>query len=281
MRTHPVTKKKVGGQKAAKSKKESTPSPEDENEGAVDAFMTEVESELRDEQIQKIWDRYKVWVYGAMAGLVFGVAAFQYLQGLATERLALQADTFARATEQLADGNNDAALSELSAVVDQGGPYGALADLQRAGILLEQGNTRDAISIYRTLSNDANIAYVFSDLATLLWGIHGLDSEDPGVLEDAIEPLTDPSNAYSFSALELMALLSARRGDIDGARAILDQLVDDANTPAAIKNRASELSAVYNSPVGSVPSRTVTSPLTDSGDLDETMTDSDKPAETP
>lgn len=273
MRTHPVTKNKVGSQKAAKSKKESTPSPDDE-EGAIDAFMTEVESELRDEQIQKLWERYKVWIYGAMAGLVVAVAAFQFWQGQMAERLAQQADSFARATEQLVDGNPDSALSELTAVVEQGGPYGALADLQRAGILLEQDKLQDAISIYRTLSSDASIDLVFSDLATLLWGIHGLDSEDPAVLEDAIAPLTDPSNAYSYSALELMALLSARRGDLDEARAILAQLIEDTNTPAAIKARAVELAAVYNSPVGAISPRRVVEP-------DATMTDSDNQAEAP
>ena len=281
MRTHPVTKKKVGSQKAAKARKESTPTPDDEESGAIDAFMTEVESELRDEQVQKLWDSYKGWIYGAMAGLVLAVAAFQAWQGMVTDRLAQQADTFARATEQLVDGNSDAALSELSAVVEQGGPYGALADLQRAGILLEQNKQQDAISIYRTLSNDASVDYVFSDLATLLWGIHGLDSEDPAVLEDAIAPLTDPSNAYSYSALELMALLSARRGDLDEARAILDQLIEDANAPAAIKARAVELSAVYNSPIGSAPPRRAVESEPDKAEPDATMTDSDNQAEAP
>lgn len=274
MRIHFVTKKKDGSQKAAKSKKESTPAPKDENEGAIDAFMTEVESELRDEQIQKLWDRYKGLVYGAMGGLVLAVAAFQFWQGQVTERLAQQADSFARATEQLVDGNPDAALSALTEVVEQGGPYGALADLQRAGILLEQDKRQDAISIFRTLSNDTSIDFVFRDLATLLWGIHGLDSEDPAVLEGAIAPLTDPSNAYSYSALELMALLAASRGDLDEARSILDELIEDTNTPAAIKARASELSAVYNSPVGAATPRRVVEP-------DATMMDSDNPAEAP
>ncbi|MBT6088722.1 MAG: tetratricopeptide repeat protein [Rhodospirillaceae bacterium] len=269
-----MTKNKVGSQKATKAKKESKPSPDDEEEGAVDAFLTEVESELRDEQIQKLWDRYKVWIYGAMAGLVVAVAAFQYWQGQVEERLTQQADSFARATEQLVDGNPDAALAELTAVVEQGGPYGALADLQRAGILLEQDKLQDAISIYRTLSTDSSIDFVFSDLATLLWGIHGLDSEDPAVLEDAIGSLTDPSNAYSYSALELMALLSARRGDLDEARTILEQLLEDTNTPAAIKARAGELAAVYNSPLGAAPPRPVVEP-------DTTMPDSDNQAEAP
>jgi hypothetical protein len=243
-----VTEKKVGGLAAAKTKKSSKPTPEEEEAKAIDALMTEVESDLRDEQLRKLWDSYKGWIFGAAAAVVLAVAAYQTWQGIVVDRLAVQADAFARATEQMADGNQDAALTELLTVAEDGGAYGVLAELRRAGILLEQDKPEDAVAIYRTLSTEVTLDPVFSDLATLLWGIHGLDSEDPETLAAALETLTDPSNAYSYSALELMALLAVRRGALDEARAILDQLLQDTNTPVGVRSRAGELAAVFAGP---------------------------------
>lgn len=284
MRTHPVSTKKAGRRKAAKDKTPAVPTPEEEEEKATDAFMTEVESELRDEQMQKFWQSYQGYIYGALAAVVFGVAAFQWWQGQAAEQLAQQADGFALATERLADGDQDAALAMLLTVAEEGGAYAALADLQRAGVLLEQDKRDEALEIYRALSADSTLDYVFTDLAALLWAIHGMESEDPAVLQDVLAPLTDPSNSYSYSALELMALLSMRTGDTGAAIATLDQLIQDANTPASIKARASEMSAVFSSQGGVVRSSLGTSPApeadTEMDSPDESVVP-DTPAEAP
>lgn len=264
MRTHPVSTKKAGGRKAAKDKKPAVPTPEEEEEKATDAFMTEVESDIRDEQMHKFWQTYQGYIYSAIAAVILIVAAFQWWQGQVAEQLAMQADGFARATEHLADGDQDAALAGLLSVAEEGGAYAALADLQRAGVLLDQDKRDDALEIYRALSADSSLDYVFTDLAALLWAIHGMESEDPAVLQDVLAPLTDPSNSYSYSALELMALLSMRTGDRDSAIATLNQLIQDTNTPGSIKARASEMSAVFSSQSGVVRSSLSPSPVIES-----------------
>lgn len=242
-----MTKQKAGARKAAKAKKGAVPTPEEEAAAEADAFMSEVEADMRDEQLQKMWERYRNPIFAAMGALVLGVAGYQFWQATIADRLAQQADTFAQATNYLVEENTDQALIELQAVAEEGGAYGALADLQRAGVLVGEGQRDEAIAIYQRLSSDPAVDYVFSDLAALLWGIHGLDTEDPATLEQVLAPLTDPSNAHSYSALELTALLAVRRGDMQSATTILDQLINDANTPQSIRNRAGELAAVFNS----------------------------------
>ena len=261
-----MTKKKAGDRKVAKQKKPAIPTPEEEEAKAADAFMTEVEADIRDEQLQKFWDTYKGLIFGAMAVLVLAVAAVQLWQGMEEDRLAAQADTFARATEHLADGDQDSALADLAAVAQEGGAYGALADLQRAGVLLEQDKRDEALEIYRSLSADSSLDYVFVDVATLLWAIHGIESEDSAVLLDALAPLTDPGNSYSYLALELTALLSVREGNMSEAAAVFEQLIQDSNTPASIKARAQEMAAVFNSPVGAGTKRDSSADETSSPD---------------
>jgi hypothetical protein len=245
-----VSKKKAGARKAAKAKSDADPSSEEDEEGkAFDAFMTEVETDLRDEHFQKLWERSRNWIFAGLAAFILGVAGYQYLDRVQADRLTAQANAFVRAVDGLNAGNTETALADLAAVAEQGGNYGALAKLRRATVHLQQGSTADAIAIYRGLSEDFTLDPSFNDLATLLWALHGLDTEDPATLEEALMPLTSPNNAYGYSALELMALLAARQGDIPEALDILADLLADQNTPGAIRSRAEELSAVYQSPV--------------------------------
>lgn len=244
-----MSKQKARDRKAAKEKKESPdPQPEESDEDkAMNALMSEIEADLRDEQMHELWDRYKNVLFAGIAVIFLGVSGYQYLESVDATRLAEQADRFAVATDDLDAGNIESALADLERVAAEGGNYGALAQLRRAAVMIEQGNTAQALDIYRTLSNDASLDFAFADLATVLWALHGMDTEDPEVLLQALAPLTDPSNAFTYSALELTAVLEAKQGDIQNAINILDGLAADSNAPSAVKARAEELSAVYRS----------------------------------
>lgn len=239
-----MTKQKGGGRKEAKTKTDKD-TPEEEEQKALDAFMTEIEDDLRDEQLAKLWNKYKSAFYGAMAAIVAVVAGYQYWQGLQAERLAAQADAYAEATVAIEEGNTEAALQVLGDVAAKGGNYQAIADLQRAALLVEQNQLQDALSLYKSLRAEPGIALAYRDLATVLWAMHGMGTEDTAVLEDALYPLTDPTNPFSYSALELLALLAVERGDIAEARSILQDLLDDAGTPSGIRGRAAEMNAVF------------------------------------
>lgn len=242
-----MTKQKAGSRKVAKAKKEAGSSSDKEEDATFDALMSEVEADLRDEQMQQFWAKYRNSIFAAMGAIVLVVAAYQGWQSMLQNRMAAQADSFAEATAYLIEDNTTAALAELQSVAEEGGAYGALADLQRAGILLEQGQRDEAMAIYQRLSADPAVDYVFSDMASLLWGLHGLDSEDPATLKQALAPLTDPSNAHSYTALELTALIAVRQGETAEALSIFEQLINDANTPVGIRNRATEMAAVFGS----------------------------------
>ncbi len=244
-RTHRVTKQKGGGRKAAKTGK-NKPTPEEEEQQALDAFMTEIEDDLRDEQLQKLWDKYKSAVFGGMAAIVAVVAGYQYWLGQQEERLAAQADAYASAVVAIEDGNAENALQALGDVAAGGGNYQAIADLRRAALLIEQGQRQDALSLYRSLRNEASVAQAYRDLASVLWAMHGVGVEDTAALEDALYPITAPTNPFSYSALELLAVLAVERSDIDESRSILQDLLDDAGTPSGIRGRAEEMMAVLS-----------------------------------
>ena len=245
-----MSTKKTKGRKAAKENKDAVQSLEEKiEEAGFNALMSEIESDLREEHIQKLWDRFRNPVIASIAALVLGVSGYQYWESLQEQRLEVQANTFSIAAAEISLGNTDDALLKLEGIAEQGGNYGALADLRRASIFLEQGKNAEALTIYQNLSADTSVEPAFADLATLLWVLHGIETMDPVILEDALVPLTSLSNAYSYSALELLAVLAAKRGDLTEATAILDDLLEDANTPGTIRARAEELKAVYQSPL--------------------------------
>lgn len=238
---------KAGKEKIRQDLAKGNKSSSDDNkvEESVDALMTEIESDIRDEQIQKLWAQHRSWVLGAVIAIVVVVAGYQVRQNIVEKRLSEQAEFFSDAKDYLVNGKSDAAYDIFSKVSEQGGAYGGIADFKRAGIFLEDGKLSEALLIFRNLSEDSTLQKAYRDLATMLWGIHGLDTENIDLLERGLVELTDPANGYSYMASELMALLAARRGAFNEARSILNELIADNATPMSVRRRSQELLTVF------------------------------------
>ncbi|HRQ81072.1 MAG TPA: hypothetical protein PKZ97_08130, partial [Azospirillaceae bacterium] len=60
-----------------------------------------------------------------------------------------------------------------------------------------------------------------------------------------LAPLLAPANPWRFQAKELAGVLAARAGDRAKAQSYFQQLADDAQAPAGVRARATDLAAHY------------------------------------
>ena len=65
-----------GNKPIARDPKKTNKLPDD-TEDAVDSFLTEIESDIRDDQLRKLWFKYKNLFYGSMVALVLFVGSYQ------------------------------------------------------------------------------------------------------------------------------------------------------------------------------------------------------------
>ena len=220
---------------------------EDEDKVAVDSFLTEIESDIRDEQLQKLWLKYRSLFFVSLAVLVIGVASYQFWIKLEKNRISQQATVYDNALALMNAEDFEPALELFSQVSNDGGNYAALADLQRASILINQGKKEDALSIYRSLADKRNISDKFKNLALLLEVLHGVELMDTEYLSNNMSDLTNPSNPFVYNALELKALIQYKNGNINGAIDTLKNLIKDERTPVDILQRANEVITVLES----------------------------------
>ena len=59
-----------------------------------------------------------------------------------------------------------------------------------------------------------------------------------------LQPLSEAGNPWRHSALEIMALIAQKSGDIKTARGYLNRLVDDAEATSGVRGRASQMLAI-------------------------------------
>jgi len=207
----------------------------------VPDLIDEVQEELRAERAQRFWKRFGSAIAGVALVVLAGVGGWQFWQQRQASEASAAAQVFlaaSRATE--AEGADLAAGAERFAGLAAQGPagYRTLASFRAAALQAETGRREEARVTWNRIASDTAVDALYRDLASLMWALHGLETEAPEALEARLRPLAASGGAWRASAQELLGLLALRRNDAAEARRLFEALANDVTAPPALRDRA-------------------------------------------
>jgi len=209
-----------------------------ENEG----FAREVDEELRVDRLTAWWRRWRWAIIGGALAVVLGTAASVGWDAWRERVRTADARAFDQALQQHDDAAPTAdALAEMAGDAATG--YAAVARLTAAQLFAGAGESERASDMLAAVASDAGVPARYRDLARLLDIASSFDATAPDAVIAELQPLTEAGAPWRHSARELLAAAQLEAGDRAGARATLDELVADAETPQSMRGRARELLA--------------------------------------
>ncbi|HEX8554346.1 MAG TPA: tetratricopeptide repeat protein [Sphingomonas sp.] len=206
------------------------------------AFLREVDEELRRDQLAGFWTRYG---RATIAAVLIALAAFggflfwQHRQGVAAgeEGEKLQTAYDALASDRVPQAA--APLADLAGSSREG--YRAIALFTQADVLLRKQDTKGAAAKFAAVAGDADQPAAFRELALIRQTSAEYDTLAPQVVIDRMRPLAVPANAYFGSAGELLAVAYIRTGRRDLAGRLFGQIAANAQVPDTIRQRAVQM----------------------------------------
>ena len=229
------------------------------NAGArVADIFDEVNDDLRTERAGQLARRYGGVVAAVVLLIAGGVIGYEAWRGQEAKKTEVVAAAYLTAANAGAAG-----LPALTTIADTGPPgYRALAELQRATLLVQAKDSPGALAAWDRLAHDTGADPLLRDLASLLWAQHQTDTGPADAVLARLQPLTAPTNPWRPLALETQSWVLARTGQTEQARLILAGLVVDQAAPEGVRGRANALLARMSAPPGIPPA---TSPPTSPG----------------
>ena len=215
------------------------------DDAAADLLIQEVETELRNEQMARLWRRHGPILVGIALAAVLGVAGWQGWRAWDNQQRKVASQDFTEIGASLDQGKRDDAIAELgrmAATAPTG--YRLLANMRLADLRQQQGDTAAAAAIYRAVAADSAADPAYRDMATVRLGYLTLDSADPAELAHRLDPLAAESSPWRHSAREILALLALRQGDRPRAAEMFGRLAEDPATPEGMRRRAAEMRAI-------------------------------------
>ena len=204
-----------------------------------DSLLREVEDELRNDQLKKLWDAYGTYVVGAVIAFVVAIGVYQQvkLQRLAANQAA--GARFEAARQLITDNKLPEATAALDAIAKTGpAGYATLARFQQAAALVKADKSAEAVALYDAVAASPPDA-ILGDVARLQAASLRLDTAEWAELQTRLTPLTDERNAFRATARELLGLAARKAGKADDARKLFLQVLGDSKASKASKDRVS------------------------------------------
>jgi hypothetical protein len=210
----------------------------------VTELFNEVDEEVRREQLQKLWEKYSIFIIAAALLVIAAVGGWRGYQYFEEKKAAEAGDAFNKAVELSEQGKHseaETAFTDLAAKAPAG--YRMLARFRAAA----EAATREpqaGAKMFDELAADASIGAEQQALARIRAAGLLVDSASYADMLRRLEPDAAAGQTFRHSARELLALSAFRANDSTATRQWLDQLELDAETPPSMRSRAEALQAL-------------------------------------
>jgi len=204
-----------------------------------EAFLREVDEELRRDQIVGVWKNYGRVIVGLIIAALAIFAAFLGWRAWSHGAAEKKAIELQQAYDSIASGNSQAAKAPIDTLAGDSAPgYRALAKMLQGNDLLAAGKTREAAAKYGEVAGDTSVGQPIRDLATIRQTHIEFDALAPQVVIDRLKPLATSDSAWLGSAGEMIAMADLKLNRQAEARAMFKMIAESDKVPDSIRQRA-------------------------------------------
>ena len=207
-----------------------------------DAFLREVDDELRRDQMMGFWSRWGVWVAVAIVAALLAFAGYLYWQHRQEVVAGERGEKLQSAYNALGQNQPQTAATPLADLAGSGSEgYATLAKFTQADILLQKPDLKEAAAKFAAVANDKSVAQPFRDLALVRQTSAEYDTLKPQVVVERLRPLAVAGNPWFGSAGELVAVAYIRMNRSDLAGEMFGKIARDETVPESIRQRAVQM----------------------------------------
>ena len=219
-----------------------------------DAFVREVDDELRREQMVNAWKHYGRIAAGVLIIFLIALAAFLFWRAEQRKAAEQQGETMGALIADVQAGRKTDAAKKVDDLVANGGPGYRVAGLMtKAALAIDRGDTKAAAAIYAGIAADADLAQPFRDVALIRQTLLEYDTLPAQKIIDRLKPLTVEGNPFFATAGEMTAIAMLQLNRKAEAGRLLASVARDKTAPDSLRVRTARLATSLGVTVDALP----------------------------
>lgn len=209
-----------------------------------DAFLREVDEELRRDQVSGFFTRYGWWIIGGAVLLLAAIGGGIWWKNHQDAKAGEASAKLVQVIEQL-EANNargaSAAIDELAASDRAAYRYSGL--FLRANAQIQTNAIPAAIATLRSIADDADAPQPYRDAALIRQTQLEYDQLQPAEVVRRLQPYAQAGNPWFGTAGEMVAVALIRQQRYPQAAQIFSAMARDSGVPENIKARAIQMAS--------------------------------------
>ncbi|HET7316602.1 MAG TPA: tetratricopeptide repeat protein [Sphingomicrobium sp.] len=207
-----------------------------------EAFLREVDENLRRDRVEQFAKQYGKWLIAAVILFLIAVAAWLYWQNRQQKQAAAHSEELMAIYNDIGAGKIDAAKKKLQPLEDSDSDaVRALTLLTEASIALDANDSKTALAKYHAIAADDDLPAAYRNLGTIRATAIEFDKLKPEEVIARLEPMTKPGEPWFGSAGEMTAMAYLKQGQKDKAGRLFAAIAADQQVPETIRNRAVQI----------------------------------------
>ncbi len=220
-----------------KKKKE----PEKHND-FEDAFIREIDEELKNEHLKKLWDKYGLFIILFVVIAISAAVSFETFKSWQEKRNQEFSDAYAYALNLQNQGRYAEAMEVLNNLTKaKKGIYSDVAEIQKANVLLERGKVTEALALLEKVTADKDFNPQMKDVAVIKLASFKLDYAPSDEIKTMLNPFVAQESTWTNIAKEMLAMLAVRDNDLETAKNLYQEISVAQNTSDTLKARAQDM----------------------------------------
>jgi len=193
-----------------------------------DSFIREVNEDIRQEQLGRLWRLLKPYIIGGAAAIILITAGYESYQYYQSRRQAELGEAYSAALQLAAAGPGAEAFAQLAALEksDFGG-YPMLARFRRAALLAQKGDKAAAVKAFDALAADGSLPKPWRQMASVRAAYILVDSGTERDVAERVQPLAGEGEPMRFAAREALGLAAWKAGKMPAAAGYFNRNYSD------------------------------------------------------
>ncbi len=206
-------------------------------------IFAEVDEALKQEKMEKLWNKYGGFFIGFLAIIILGTAANASYKHWKTIENTKQTDVFLN----IIDKENYSASNLVDISADLKGGLHDISKIQAAGIFSKNGEDDKALLAYSEIANDSGANKEIRQLASYMVTNISNDISAKEKLVALAKITSDNKNPWQNHARLDSALIEANiNQNYTKARSHLAVILNTQNVPQTLKQKAQSLDIIYS-----------------------------------
>lgn len=207
-----------------------------------DAFIREVDDEMRREQMSAIGRRYGLWIIAAVLLALAAFGGWTWWQHHQTSLAAEQGEQLATALDEIAQGRVAQGTADVAKLTTSDrDAVRATALLTQADLLLSKNDLKGAAAAFGKVAADESLAQPFRDMALVRQTAVEYDSLQPQQVIDRLRGLADKGSPWLGSAGEMVAVAYLRQNKLQQAGQTFALIAQTDGVPQSLRARAVQM----------------------------------------